>query len=75
MKHKAVCDRDPGQGHCVSMLGTVSALGGGALERGTHRVVVEGYAILPCIEAYVTRVYPGYVTHMWKTWQHICAVA
>lgn len=51
------------------------ALGGGALERGTHRVVVEGYAILPCIEAYVTHVYPGYVTHMWKTWQHICAVA
>lgn len=33
------------------------ALGGGALERGTHRVVVEGYTILACVEAYVTYVY------------------
>lgn len=32
-------------------------LGGGAREHGTHRVFVEGYTILACVEAYVTRVY------------------
>lgn len=33
------------------------ALGGEALGHGTHRVVVEGYTILACVEAYVTCVY------------------
>lgn len=33
------------------------ALGGGALEHGIYRVVVEGYTILACVEAYVTHVY------------------
>lgn len=33
------------------------AVGGGALQHVRHRVGVEGYTILACVEAYVTRVY------------------